>query len=85
MKQLWVEKYRPTSVKHYVFRNTQQRDQVQQWIDSGTVPHLLFSGPAGTGKCLGPDTEITVKFDFDRLTDEQKKKLDQILANRPEN
>lgn len=50
MKQLWVEKYRPTSVKHYVFRNTQQRDQVQQWISSGTVPHLLFSGPAGTGK-----------------------------------
>ena len=50
MKQLWVERYRPTSIKHYVFRNTQQRDQVQQWIDSGTVPHLLFSGPAGTGK-----------------------------------
>lgn len=50
MKELWVEKYRPTSVKDYVFRDTKQKKQVSSWVDSGAIPHLLFSGSAGTGK-----------------------------------
>ena len=32
MKELWVEKYRPTTVDGYVFVDEAQRDQVQQWI-----------------------------------------------------
>jgi len=47
---LWVEKYRPDSVKDYVFRDNTQRAQVQNWIDDGGIPHLLFSGSPGTGK-----------------------------------
>ena len=50
MKQLWVEQYRPTNINDYVFVDETQRDQVQQWIRDGSIPHLLFSGPAGTGK-----------------------------------
>lgn len=50
MKDLWVEKYRPTSVDTYVFRDVEQRKQVQNWIDDGGIPHLLFSGSPGTGK-----------------------------------
>ena len=50
MRELWVEKYRPTSVKDYVFRDTKQKKQVSSWVDSGAIPHLLFSGAAGTGK-----------------------------------
>jgi len=50
MRELWVEKYRPRSVKDYVFRDTKQKKQVSSWIDSGAIPHLLFSGAAGTGK-----------------------------------
>ena len=50
MKELWVEKYRPTSVKDYVFRDTKQKKQVSSWVDSGAITHLLFSGSAGTGK-----------------------------------
>ena len=50
MKELWVEKYRPTSVKDYVFRDNKQKKQVSSWVDSGAIPHLLFSGSAGTGK-----------------------------------
>ena len=50
MKELWVEKYRPTSVKDYVFRDTKQKKQVSSWVYSGAIPHLLFSGSAGTGK-----------------------------------
>ena len=50
MKQLWVEKYRPNKVDGYVFVDDAQREQVQSWIRDGTIPHLLLSGAAGTGK-----------------------------------
>lgn len=49
-KELWVEKYRPETVGTYVFRDEAQRKQVQNWIDDGGIPHLLFSGSPGTGK-----------------------------------
>ena len=50
MKELWVEKYRPQTVDGYVFVDGTQRDQVNSWIQSGSIPHLLLSGAAGTGK-----------------------------------
>jgi replication factor C small subunit len=50
MKQLWTEKFRPKTIQDYVFRDHAQREQVQAWIDSGTIPHLLFSGAPGVGK-----------------------------------
>ena len=50
MQQLWTEKYRPKTITDYVFRDNEQRKQVQQWVDSKTIPHLLFSGAPGTGK-----------------------------------
>ena len=50
MRELWVEKYRPTNLNEYVFRDDKQRNQVSNWVKSGAIPHLLFSGGAGTGK-----------------------------------
>jgi len=50
MKELWVEKYRPNTVDGYVFVDDSQREQVQQWIRDGSIPHLMLSGSAGTGK-----------------------------------
>ena len=50
MRELWVEKYRPRTVSDYVFRDDKQKKQVSSWVDSGAIPHLLFSGAAGTGK-----------------------------------
>ena len=50
MKELWVEKYRPNTVDGYVFVDDAQRDQVQSWIRTKSIPHLLLSGSAGTGK-----------------------------------
>jgi DNA polymerase III delta prime subunit len=50
MKELWVEKYRPRTVDGYVFVDNSQREQVQQWIRDGSIPHLMLSGSAGTGK-----------------------------------
>jgi replication factor C small subunit len=50
MKELWTEKYRPSTLKDYVVRDQRQREQIQGWIESGAIPHLLFSGAPGVGK-----------------------------------
>jgi len=50
LNQLWVEKYRPKNVDGYVFTDSTVQEQVSHWIESGSVPHLLLHGPAGTGK-----------------------------------
>ena len=50
MKELWVEKYRPKTLKEYVVRDEAQRQQIQSWIDDKAIPHLLLSGAPGVGK-----------------------------------
>ena len=46
---LWAEKYRPTDLDEYV-GNDSLKESMQRYIDEGDVGHLLFFGPAGTGK-----------------------------------
>ena len=50
MQELWVEKYRPRTMDGYVFVDQAQREQVDSWIQIKSIPHLLLSGAAGTGK-----------------------------------
>lgn len=50
MADLWIEKYRPHSLEEYVFQNSHQQSQFEHWIKEGQIPHLMFVGPAGTGK-----------------------------------
>ncbi len=50
MKELWVEKYRPSTLDGYVFKDERQKSQIDQWVKDGSIPHLLFSGNAGVGK-----------------------------------
>ncbi len=49
MSSLWTEKYRPQE-----FSDIRGQDEivkrVEAFVKSKNVPHLLFSGPAGTGK-----------------------------------
>ena len=48
--KLWTEKYRSSKVDDYVFVDERQREQVFGWIKEESIPNLLFSGEAGTGK-----------------------------------
>lgn len=50
LKKLWVEAYRPNTVDGYVFRDLNQRKQVETWINERSIPHLLLSGAPGVGK-----------------------------------
>lgn len=48
--ELWTEKYRPKSLDEYVWRDPNQRKKAEEWIASGALPHVIFSGVTGTGK-----------------------------------
>lgn len=50
MKELWVEKYRPPKLEGYVFKDKNQKRQIERWITGGALPHMLLSGSPGTGK-----------------------------------
>jgi DNA polymerase III delta prime subunit len=50
MKNLWVELYRPKTLDGYVFKDKNQKKQIERWIDGGALPHMLLSGSPGTGK-----------------------------------
>jgi replication factor C small subunit len=49
-KRLWTEVYRPKSLDGYVFQSEQQRDQINNFVLSGDIPHLLLTGTQGSGK-----------------------------------
>lgn len=50
VKQLWTESYRPSTLDGYVFKDEQQREQIESWVKDQSIPNLLFSGGAGVGK-----------------------------------
>ena len=47
---LWVEKYRPSKLDDYVWRDDNQKLQMEEILKKGNLPHLLFSGSPGIGK-----------------------------------
>ena len=46
---IWVEKYRPTTLDNYI-GNDNLKAKIGKFIVEGDVPHILLSGPPGTGK-----------------------------------
>ena len=49
-KRLWTEVYRPKMLDGYVFQNEQQRNQINNFVLVGDIPHLLLTGTQGSGK-----------------------------------
>lgn len=62
MSDLWIEKYRPQTLEEYVFKNDSQKAQVKEWIKNG-IPHCLFEGVQGSGKCLAGSSLIDVEVE----------------------
>lgn len=46
---LWTEKYRPTNLADMAMEDENRR-VLESYIEGGVIPHLLFIGPAGSGK-----------------------------------
>ena len=49
MEDLWVEKYRPKILDDVVGQD-EIIERLNAYVKTKNVPHLLFAGPAGTGK-----------------------------------
>lgn len=49
MNEIWTEKYRPRTLDD-VAGQKHVTDRLKAYVRSGSMPHLLFTGPAGTGK-----------------------------------
>jgi DNA polymerase III delta prime subunit len=49
-KSLWVERYRPQSIRDVIFQDQRQQKFFMNIIESGDLPNLLLQGVRGTGK-----------------------------------
>ncbi len=49
MEDVWVEKYRPKSLDEVVGQK-EIVERLKSYVKAKSMPHLLFAGPAGTGK-----------------------------------
>jgi len=49
MKEIWTEKYRPKTLDEVVGQK-HVTERLRSYVRSENMPHLLFTGPAGTGK-----------------------------------
>lgn len=47
---LWTEKFRPQTVDQYIFHDPHLKAAVYRMIADKSIPHLLLSGTAGSGK-----------------------------------
>ena len=94
MKELWTEKYRPSTVDGYVFTDPTQREQIEHFIKEKSVPHLLFTGPAGTGKTtlakilvnsldIDPYDFLQVNASRDNGVDFLKSKIEGFVSTIP--
>lgn len=46
---VWAEKYRPRTLTE-IINQTEIVDRLKGFVETNTMPHCLFAGPAGTGK-----------------------------------
>ena len=56
-REIWIEKYRPETLDD-IYGQTDIIERLQSYVERQELPHLLFSGPAGIGKCVTGDTPV---------------------------
>lgn len=50
VRQMLVEKHRPTSLDNYVFQDKHTEKLVRRWVEDVDFPNVMLSGSPGTGK-----------------------------------
>ncbi|AEH06559.1 replication factor C small subunit [Methanothermococcus okinawensis] len=68
MEKPWVEKYRPKTLDE-ITGHDEIIKRLKSYVKKKSMPHMLFSGPPGVGKCLTGDTKVIVNNKIENLGD----------------
>jgi intein/homing endonuclease len=80
MAEIWTEKYRPKKFSEIKGQQDIVK-RVKAFVETKNMPHLLFSGPAGTGKCVVAETPIlTGEGDLMRIDEAYNTKIDSVMS-----
>ncbi len=71
-REIWIEKYRPQTLAD-VHGQEAIVERLASYIAQEDVPHLLFSGPAGVGKCVTGDVPV--------LTDAGVRPIEDVVGD----
>ena len=71
-REIWIEKYRPQSLDD-IHGQEEIVERLQSYIEQDDIPHLLFSGPAGVGKCVTGETPV--------LTDSGVRPIEDVVGD----
>ncbi len=71
-REIWIEKYRPDTLEEIVGHD-EITERLREYISQDDLPHLLFAGPAGTGKCVTGETPV--------LTARGLKRIDEVVGD----
>ena len=67
-REVWIEKYRPQTLDE-IKGQGRIVDRLQSYIESDDLPHLLFAGPAGIGKCVTGETPVLTNEGLAQIED----------------
>ncbi len=82
MELPWTEKYRPKNLSEIVGQKP-IIEHLQAYVDAKSIPHLLFSGPAGVGKttaaiCMARALFGELSHDFLELNASDERGIDVV-------
>ncbi|WP_435183842.1 LAGLIDADG family homing endonuclease [Halobellus sp. EA9] len=65
-REIWIEKFRPERLAD-IHGQEEIVDRLQSYVDRDDLPHLLFAGPAGVGKCVTGETPVLTNHGVERI------------------
>jgi DNA polymerase III delta prime subunit len=65
-REIWIEKYRPEGFDD-IHGQEDIVGRLRSYVERDDLPHLLFAGPAGTGKCVTGDTPVLTNRGIERI------------------
>jgi DNA polymerase III delta prime subunit len=67
-REVWIEKYRPQRLDD-IKGHENITPRLKSYVERNDLPHLLFAGPAGIGKCTTGETPVLTERGIQRIED----------------